>query len=254
MIDNASNDASLAYVKAHYPELPIIKNKSNIGFAKAVNIGINLTKSDYILLLNPDTELLSDRVDGMIAFMDANPYCGAMGGRVLYPDGRRQESYRNFPTLWTIALGRRSSLFYRLFPQNPFAKKYLLPGEDFSHPAEVDFVAGTFMMLRRKAINEIGLFDENFFLYVEDVDLCWRLKKQGWKVCFYPMTSCRHHYGEKIRNDNIHPEIHHARSMFKFFKKNYQPNWFTLLILKLGLYFKIMQILSWGFAKKTLAR
>lgn len=254
IIDNSSKDHSVEYASRSYPRVRTIINKQNLGFARAVNIGIRMTSSDYILLLNPDAELLPNSFGRMIRFMEEHPDCGVLGGLVLYPDGRKQESCRRFPTPWTIVLGRRTSFLHRLFPNNPFSREYLLKEADLSKTLEVDFVAGTFMMLRRKALETTGLFDEDFFLYVEDVDLCMRMRNHGWKVCFYPETICRHHYGETIRKDNIHPEIYHARSMLKFFKKHYHLSWFERLLLQIGLHFKTMQIISWSFFRMAIAR
>ena len=254
IIDNASKDASVEYIRTHYPNLTVIKNKNNLGFASAVNMGIKTIKRDYILLLNPDSEILPQSIDKMVGFMERTPDCGVLGGWVIYPDGRRQESCRRFPTFWRIVFGRRSSVFYRLFPNNRFSREYLLTDEDLTKTKEVDFVAGSFMMLRKKALDEVGLFDEDFFLYVEDADLCLRMKKHGWKVFFYPEARCLHYHGETIRQDNIRPEIYHAKSMYNFFKKHYHLNWLALLFLKTGVYLKAIQILSFGFAKRAFIR
>jgi GT2 family glycosyltransferase len=254
IIDNASKDASLEYVQSRYPNLTVIKNKNNLGFASAVNMGIKTIKCDYILLINPDSVILDHSISKMVDFMGKTSDCGVLGGWVTYPDGRRQESCRRFPTFWRVVLGRRSSVLYRLFPNNPFSRDYLMTSENLSKTQEVDFVAGSFMMLRKKALDEVGLFDEDFFLYVEDADLCFRMKQHGWKVFFYPEARCLHYYGENIRQDNIRPEIYHAKSMYKFYKKHYHLNWIALLLLKTGLWLKAAQILSWGFLKRTYIR
>ncbi len=254
IIDNASSDGSIINLQSVYPHIQIIRNQQNLGFARAVNQGIRITTSPYLLLINPDAELQSASIDKMLQFMETKPDCGVLGGLVLYPDGRRQETVRSFPTFWTVLLGRRSSLTYKIFPHNPFSKRYLLTTHDFTKTQEVDFVAGTFMMLRRKALEEIGLFDEDYFCYVEDVDICWRMKEKNWKVYFYPEARCVHLYGENIRKDNIHPEIYHARGMYHFFNKYYQPNFLYKSFLTTCLYLKICQIIAWGFLKLSFAR
>lgn len=253
-IDNASHDQSLKDAIASYPGLTIIRNRRNLGFARAVNQGIRNTGSDFILLVNPDAEIASGGIKAMLDFMSTHTDCGVLGGLVYYPNGKRQETARRFPTLATVVLGRRTSMLYRLFPGNPFSRRYLLLDADFSRARQVDFVAGTFMMLRREALNEVGLFDEDYFLYVEDADLCYRMKRHGWKVWFTPDARCTHLYGENIREDNIRPAVYHAQSMYRFLAKHLRPPPVLTLFIRTAVHLKNVETIAWGFFKRSFVR
>ncbi len=253
-IDNASRDQSLQDAVASYPGLRVVRNNRNLGFARAVNQGIRSTGSDFILLVNPDAEIASGAIKALLDFMSTHADCGVLGGLVSYPNRKRQETVRRFPTLATVVLGRRTSMLYRLFPANPFSRRYLLLDADLSRVREVDFVTGTFMMLRREALSEVGLFDEDYFLYVEDADLCYRMKRHGWKVWFTPDARCTHLYGENIRQDNIRPAVYHAQSMYRFFAKHLRPPPVLTFCIRTAVHLKNVETIAWGFFKRSFIR
>jgi len=240
--DNGSTDNSLIKVKEFFPGLQYIGNHINFGFAKAVNKVIESTDGDYILLLNPDVVIFPRVIDLMIKFMKENSNCGILGGEILGPLGYRQPTCRRFPNYFNVLFGRRS-LARRIFPKNPFSSKYLYLNLDYKKSQQVDFVEGSLMMIKRKALEEVGLFDEGFFLYLEDADLCYRMKRSGWETWWLPQTYAIHYRGENFRKDNIHPAIHHSKGFYRFFYKHYQPSTSMRLVLKLLLTLRLVYVI-----------
>lgn len=241
--DNGSTDSSLINAKDFSANVQYIGNHINLGFANAVNKAIKSTKGKYILLLNPDVVIFPRAVDLMLKFMEENPVCAILGGEILSPLGYRQPTCRRFPNYFNILFGRRS-LARRIFPKNPFSNKYLYLNLDYEKPQKVDFVEGSLMMIRRKALEEVGLFDEGFFLYLEDADLCYRMKKSGWETWWLPHTYAIHYRGENFRKDNIHPAMHHSKGFYRFFHKHYRPSEFIRLILKILLSLRLIYVIS----------
>jgi len=196
VVDNASSDGSPKMVEKEFPQVKLIRNKENLGFAKANNQVIRLSNGRYILLLNSDTIVLNGALDKMVEFMNDHPDAGAAGCKLLGSDGSLQKSINKFPSLFCQCWGK--SLFPAFFPKIKFS--YVIDEPHFySRIQEVDWVTGAFLILSRSAIKQIGLLDENFFMYAEDTDLCWRIKKEGWKVYFYPRVKVVHLGGVSIK-------------------------------------------------------
>lgn len=190
VVDNASQDDSAAMLRERFPQVQVIQNLDNVGFARANNQGIRASTGHYILLLNPDTEIQPDALNRLVAFLDAHPEAGAVGLQLLNPDGTLQPSGRRFPTL-ASAIGELLPL-----PKGLRARvRGDLERRDYRLVCEVDEVSGAAMCLRRTALDEIGLLDEAFFFLGEDIDLCWRLRKAGWKTFYLPDARVIHHWG-----------------------------------------------------------
>ncbi len=248
--DNGSTDGSLAGAQDAFPRVNYIRSLKNLGFAKAVNEAVKSTRGEYVLLVNPDVVLFPMTIESMLRFMELSPRCAILGGELLSPLGYRQPPCRRFPNYFNVLFGRRS-LVRRIFPDNPFSKKYLYLDLDYTKPQKVDFVEGSLMMVRRKALEEIGLFDEGFFLYLEDADVAYRMQKSGWETWCLPRSYALHFRGENYRKDNIHPAIYHSKGFYRFFTKHYQPAWLVRLLLRALLTLRLVYVISTGSVKKA---
>lgn len=226
VVDNDSSDGSAELVGAEFPQVNVIRNHLNFGFSKGCNQGIGKSKGKYILLLNPDTMVESHSLEKMFEFMERCPECGIAGPKIMDPGGSIQLSCRSFPS-FRNALFNRYSLFTKFFPNNRFSRDYLLSDWDHSMTREVDWVSGACMMVRRQVFEKIGLLDEKFFMYCEDVDLCYRAKEHGWKVYYLPEASVIHYIGYSSRSIGYRSIIEHHKSMFQFYKKHYSRNFFV---------------------------
>lgn len=235
VIDNASSDESVNLVKNSFPQVKLIKNKINIGFAAANNQAIKVAAGKYIILLNNDTVLKNDALDKMVDFMDKNPNVGVLTCKLFDADGKTvQRNCRAFPTPWGTMFGR-ASLFTRLFPNNPFSKKNLLADWDYNSVKEVDWVSGAALMVRREVIDQVGLLDENFYMYWEDTDWCKRIRDAGWKIYFIPDAEIIHFTGRgggtrslSLSNFTIY-QMH--RSAYYYFRKHYLKSWLNPMTL-----------------------
>jgi GT2 family glycosyltransferase len=215
-----------------------------------VNRAIDQSTGDYILLVNPDAIVFPESINLMLDFMNANKQCGVLGGELLDPAGYRQPCCRRFPNYLNVLFGRRS-IARRLFPKNFLSRKYLYEDMDSSKPHKVDFVEGSLMLLRREALDEVGYFDEGFFLYVEDADLCYRMRQKGWETWWLPRTYTIHYRGETFRADNIHPALHHSRGLYRFFVKHYKPSVVTRLVLRFLLALRLVYVIATESLKKV---
>ena len=198
VVDNASSDDSVEMVRSKHPKVKLIANKENVGFGSANNQALELAAGKYILILNPDTVLRHDTLRIMIDFLDNHPKAGAAGCKVINPDGSLQLACRRgFPT--------PGGAFFKmvglsnLFPKSKTFGAYNLTYLDPESLTEVDAISGSFMMLRKQALSEVGFFDEDFFMYGEDLDLCYRIKHAGWKIFYVPTTEIIHFKGESTK-------------------------------------------------------
>ena len=230
IVDNASQDTSGFDTKNEFPDITWIQLKQNIGFGKACNIGVRNAKGKYILLLNPDTVINKTTLSVAVKLLESRPDIGLMGPKILNPDGSLQWSCRrSFPT-------PAVAIFYfmgisKLFPSNRFFSRYHMTFMNPDEPAEIDAVSGSFMFLRRDLFNEIGGFDEIFFMYGEDLDLCWRVREKGYKVWYEPATQIIHRKGRSSAKNAIRSRIAFYEAMVLFIKK-YRfsfPTWFIFL-------------------------
>jgi len=219
VVDNNSSDGSGDMVKLEFPEVKLIENCQNLGFAKAANQGLIENEGRYTLLLNPDTVVLPNALDRMVEFMDENPGAGALGCKLLNSDGSLQPSCRSFPTL-RAAFFENSGL-ERLFPKNRLIGKYRMGYWEHNCVREVDQPMGSVLMLRTATVNQVGLMDEQFYMYYEEVDWCYRIKKRGWKIYFTPHAGVVHHAGQSTSQALGNMLIERYRSMHKFFRKHF---------------------------------
>ena len=239
IVDNASIDGSRKIIKNDFPEIELIENQENVGFAKACNQGIEVSEGEYILLLNPDTLLQEDTISKMIAFFENHPEAGAAGCKILNADGTLQKACRrSFPTP-SVAIPKMLGLS-RMFPNNKLFAKYNLTYKDPDEMSEVDAVSGSFLMFRRVIVDEIGWMDEDFFMYGEDLDYCYRIKQAGWKIYYVPDTQIVHYKGESAKLASYDNLIVFYKAMDIFVNKHFSTGIYLFIdiFLKLGIFLR----------------
>ena len=228
VVDNHSDDDSVETVRQHYPWVRLIENQENLGFAKANNQAIRQAQGDYILLLNPDTVVAEDTFHGVLAFMDEHPKAGGAGVMMCYEDGSRApESKRALPTPWVAALKMMG-----------FTKRYYLSDLPWDQPCRIEVVSGAFCLLRHEAIKTVGLLDEDFFMYGEDIDLSYRLLKGGWENWYLPY-SIIHYKGRSTRKSDYRYVHVFYQAMLIFFQKHYSHLSIIYTVpVKMAIYFR----------------
>ncbi len=233
VVDNASMDGTAETVRREFPQVKLIVNDENLGYTKANNIGIRQSRGKYILLLNPDTVVKPNALQALIECAEAHPDAGIIGAKLLNPDGSIQRSARSFPDIGAGLF--RNTFLGRLFPNNPFVRRYLLTDFSYDEVREVDWVSGAAMLVRRELFERIGLLDERFWAYCEDVDLCWRAWQAGFKVLFCPNAVIVHKIGRSSDQRLVASLIQHHKSMWLFYLKNYRKRYPLVLFPLIGL-------------------
>ncbi|MDT7971791.1 MAG: glycosyltransferase family 2 protein [Armatimonadota bacterium] len=231
VVDNASDDGTAEMVRQEFPQVRLVVNERNLGYTKANNIGIHLSRGKFVLLLNPDTVVHEGALRALIACAEAHPEAGIIGAKLLNPDGSIQRSARSFPDIGAGLF--RNTLLGHLFPNNPFVRRYLLTDFGYDAVREVDWVSGAAMLVRREVFERIGLLDEGFWAYCEDVDFCWRARQAGFAVLFCPDAVITHKIGRSSDQKLVACLIQHHKSMWRFYLKNYRrryPIWSFPLI------------------------
>jgi hypothetical protein len=246
VIDNHSEDQSREMVKEDFPKVRLIENQENVGFSSACNQGIRRSRGRYLLFLNPDTEFTSGGIIEMVKFMDKNPNIGICGPQMIGPEGKIQFSARSFPSYLT-SISSAQSILNRIFPKNTWSGKYLLKDLDRNKKTEVDWVSGSCLLTKRGVIERNGLLDERFFMYAEDVDYCYRAKRAGYLVYYFPDWVVVHHIGKSTRRRKTRMLAEHHRSMFRFYKKHYPPNLLLTGIVFLGIWIRLWFSLGTSF-------
>lgn len=243
VVDNGSTDGSNEMVEKEFPGVDLIKNRQNVGFAKANNQGIRRTKSTYILLLNTDCEATPAAIDETLHYLEDHPDVGAITCKLVLPDGAIDPAcHRGFPTPWaslTYFLGLE-----KLFPASRIFGQYHQGYKSMEEIHDVDCISGAFFLIRREVIEKVGLLDEAFFMYGEDIDWCYRIRNAGWKICFYPLVSITHtkhqsglahEDGELRRETRRH--FYDAMKLFydKHYRHRYSPMVTALVLLGIKL-------------------
>lgn len=239
VVDNASTDGSVEFLRREFSQLRLIINERNLGFSKANNIGIGESTGEYVLLLNPDTILQEDTLQLCVSYMDSHPKAGALGCRMIDGSGHYlPESKRGFPSP-RVALFKNLGLS-ALFPQSGYFNEYYLGNLNEFEVNEVDVLTGAFMLLRREALDKCGLLDEDFFMYGEDIDLSYRIKQAGYQIIYFPRTTIIHFKGESTRKQTVTYIKRFYGAMQIFANKHYdgQRAFWLRLILQLGIVFR----------------
>ena len=228
VVDNHSDDDSVETVRSHYPWVRLIENQENMGFSRANNIAIREARGEYVLLLNPDTIVEEATLREVLRFMEEHPKAGGAGVMMHNADGSlAPESRRALPTPWVSCLKMLG-----------FTKRYYMSHLPWDQPSRIEVISGAFCFLRKKALDEVGLLDEDFFMYGEDIDLSYRLMKGGWENWYlpYPIT----HFKGKSTQKSDYRYVHiFYKAMLIFFRKHYSHlSLFYALPVKMAIYFR----------------
>jgi N-acetylglucosaminyl-diphospho-decaprenol L-rhamnosyltransferase len=216
VVDNASSDGSQAMVRSRFPDVRLIENRENVGFARANNQATALSRGRYMLMINSDAIATPGAIQSMVDLADAESRAGIVGAQLLNPDGSFQASHTSFPTLWQeflILTGLGRLLRGRWYPSRG-------PTQDRG-PQIVDYVEGACLLVRRQAIEEVGGLDEGYFMYAEEVDWCYAMKQGDWQVWYQPNARIIHYGGASSCHRRTQREADLYRSRVRFFRKHY---------------------------------
>jgi hypothetical protein len=252
LVDNGSQDGIREAVGGEFPKVRLIETGRNDGFSQANNLGIVNARGHYILLLNSDTKILEPVFDRLVNAMESRPEVGCIGPQHVGSDGRHQVSYGRFPNLFTEIL--RKIVDYRIALNDLNIRGYLRERCSFSQ--EVDWLSGSCMLVRREALLQAGLFDEAFFMYFEDTDLCKRIRDRGWKIVFCPMAKILHYSGQSVKENILAGLVAYRQSQIHFARKHY-GRWGDYLV-RIVLFLKFLTLAARAslefIAKKVLGR
>jgi N-acetylglucosaminyl-diphospho-decaprenol L-rhamnosyltransferase len=229
VVDNASSDGSPAMLRQQFPQVHLIENRENVGFARANNQAIEQCRGRYALLLNSDALLLANAAQTMLGLAEERPQAGIVGAQLLNPDGSFQASHTPFPNLWQeflILSGVGRMLYGRWYPSRG--------PEENRGPQSVDYVEGACMLVRREAFEDVGGLDESYFMYAEEVDLCYAMRAKGWQVWYQPAAKVIHLGGGSSQNRRPQREADLYCSRVRFFRKRYGNR--AAWLLKLQIY------------------
>lgn len=219
VVDNNSVDNSIAMLKEKFPEVILIANKDNVGFSRANNQAIRISKGEYVLILNPDTVVEEDTFAKCISFMDSHKDCGALGVKMIDGSGKfLKESKRGFPSPWTSFC--KMSGLTSLFPHSKKYANYYMGHLSEDEVNEVDILAGAYMMMRKECLDKVGLLDEDYFMYGEDIDLSYRITKGGYKNYYFPKARIIHYKGESTKKASMNYVYTFYNAMVIFAQKH----------------------------------
>jgi len=240
VVDNASSDGSVDAVRDTDPEVKVVQTGANVGFGTAANRGVEATGSDYVLVMNPDTVVEPGTVKALSEALDSDAGLAVVGPRIENTDGTLYPSVRRFPDL-AVAFGH--AFLGLVWAGNPSTRRYRMLDWDHDRPAaDVDWVGGACVIVRRQAFDMVGGFDEAYFMYVEDVDLCWRLGQAGWRIGYEPAGRVVHALGGSSRMVPYRMIAEHHRSLMRFVSKT-----------SVGARRTVLPVVAAGLAVRTLA-
>ncbi len=245
VVDNASSDGSPDIIARKFPDVKLVRNSENVGFARANNQAIRLSLGRYVCIINPDTIVQENTFLQVIEFFDKNGQAGAVGCKILNPDGTLQLACRrSYPTPW-VAFTKIVGLA-RLFPNSKIFGRYNLTFLDPEQSTEVEAISGSFMVVRRETIDQVGMLDESFFMYGEDLDWCFRIRKGGWRIYYLPTTQIVHFKGESSKKSPFEQRRLFYEAMHLFVKKHFgarkalMPSWLLILAIWIRAFFSFV--------------
>ncbi len=242
VVDNASADGSVAMVRREFPHVRVIENAGNRGFAAANNQGIAVAAGRYILLLNSDTVVLDQAIARAVAFAETRPDAAVVGCRVLNADRTLQPTCFMYPSLFNLLLS--STYLYKVWPRSRLLGREQMTWWQRDDVREVDVVTGCFMLVRRQAIEQVGVLDERFFMYAEETDWCYRFKNAGWRVLFTPEAEIVHLGGQSSKRVHVDMSVQLRLSILRFIRKHHGPLYYWLACLLILLFF-VVRIPAW---------
>lgn len=255
VIDNASSDDSVQMIKSEFPQVILIENSENRGFAVANNQGIEIAKGQYVLLLNSDTIVLDGSIQKTLTFADLHPNTAVVGCRVLNPDKSLQPTCFMYPSLLNLFLA--STYLYKIFPRNRFLGREQMTWWARDDIREVEVITGCFMLVRKEAIAQVGMMDESFFMYAEETDWCYRFKNAGWKLLFTPDAQIIHLGGQSSKKAKGAMDLQLRAGILQFVLKHKDLFQYRVSCILISLFF-IMRLPYWlfktvlsGFRKET---
>ena len=220
IVDNGSSDGTVDAVMSDFPDVYVIKNETNLGFASANNLVLKQRGAHYYLLLNPDTEVYANAIQTLLEFAERNPDAYGVGPKIVNKDGTHQITGVTFPNNWNILT--ETFFLDRIFPKSRILgshkKKYL----DWTIPQSLDYIQGSALLIKDKALEEIGLLDEKFFLFFEETDWCYRVKKAGKEILYCPYSVIKHYGGDEQGHYDEIKVICYHKSLFEFYRKHYK--------------------------------
>lgn len=258
VVDNASTDSSLSFCEQSIldkSKFSVVRNKTNLGFAAACNIGYQATDSDYLLFLNPDCVLAPDAISEMLKVIQQDSAVGMVGGLLVNPDGSEQGGGRRaIPTPW------RS--FVRAFGLHRFADRWPKLFFDFylheqplpTSPIAVEAISGACMLVKKEAVVDVGLWDENYFLHCEDLDWCMRFRQKEWKILFVPSARVVHALGVCSRSRPVFVEWHKHKGMMRFYRKffKHQYPWGLMILVAFGVWLRFALLASYYTSRRLI--
>ncbi len=219
VVDNNSRDGSREMLEKRFPQVKLISNKENRGFSGATNQALKQAEGRYSLLLNPDTLILEGSIDKMVQFMDEHPEAGALGCKLLNPDGTLQPSCKSFPSFLNLFF---EALFLdKLFPRSRVFGGYYMSYWNHDDLREVDQPMGSCLMVRKEVIAKVGLIDEQFFCFFDEVDWCYRMKKEGYRIFFTPQAEIIHYRGQTFKRMPLRAFWYWHRSLLRYYRKHF---------------------------------
>jgi GT2 family glycosyltransferase len=238
LVDNGSTDGSVEIVEENFPQVRIIRNEENRGFAAANNIAIRQAAGQYILLLNPDTEVLNRAIEKTIEFMEDKLHVGIVGCKLVYPDRSVQPSVRPFPSV--IGTFLEATFLYLVFPSKKVVRRNGIPNFEFAKTQKIDWLIGAYFMIRRSVLDKLGLLDEQFWIYGEEIDYCQRARSVGYETWYVADAEVIHHYGGMIPSLRVIVWLHFGWTIY--IDKHYRG--LTRLLITYLLYFgSVMRII-----------
>ncbi|HDI52105.1 MAG TPA: glycosyltransferase [Bacteroidetes bacterium] len=260
VVDNASQDGSVELVRSKFPEVQLIANDTNRGFARANNQAFRIARGKFIALVNPDVLVQEDTFQTLLDFLRSHPEAGMVGCKILNPDGTLQLACRrSIPTPW-VAFTKLIGLSY-LFPKSKIFGRYNLTYLDADAITEVEAVSGSFMIVRRKVVEDVGYLDDAFFLYGEDLDWCYRIRKKGWKIYYVPTTKIIHYKGASSQKGGFDSLLLFYQAMLLFVRKHFRgrylffTQWFLVAGIAIRGFFSLLRRLlqRWAYPLVDLA-
>lgn len=245
VIDSDSSDGSPHAVREYFTDV-FVMDAPNRGYGAGANLGVSLTSQANILILNPDTIVPAKTIWRLAAYLNANPDVAVCAPRMRYPDGRLQPSRRRFPKRLTPVF--ESTIFQQWWPSNPWSRAYHLQDRPEAEVQDVDWLVGACLMVRRDAIDRVGMFNESFWMYCEEIEWCWRFRKHGWRIAYLPDVEIVHHEGASTAQDIPRRQLAFDRSRIELQRRLYgRP---TAVVVRTGIRFSyaiqmIMESTKW---------